>query len=113
MKIVLAILITIHGIIHLFGFLKAFGIVEFNAIAHPISRTFGLIWLLTFVLFAITTVLMLYYFEYWWTVGMLAAIISQFLIFNYWSDAKFGTIANVIILGATIIACSTVQFKLK
>ena len=50
MRIALIILIGIHGIIHLFGFLKAFGISEFNAITQPISKTFGLVWLLTFIL---------------------------------------------------------------
>lgn len=113
MKIGLAMLIAIHGIIHLFGFLKAFGISEFNAISNPISKTFGLIWLLTFVLFAITIALMLYTIDYWWAIGIVALMISQFLIFNYWSDAKFGTIANVIILLATVIAYSTFQFKNK
>lgn len=113
MKIGLTILTAIHGIIHLFGFLKAFGVVEFNSITHPISRTFGLIWLLAFLLFAITIVFILYYFKYWWAIGIVAIIISQFLIFNYWSDAKFGTIANVIIIGATIIAFSTFRFNNK
>lgn len=113
MKIGLAILITIHGIIHLFGYLKAFGISEFNALTHPISKTFGLFWLLTFVLFAITMVLRLYSFDYWWVIGIVAVITSQILILNYWSDAKFGTIANVIILVATIIAYANLQFKNK
>lgn len=113
MKLGLTILIAIHGIIHLFGFLKAFELSEFNAIAHPVSKTFGLIWLLAFVLFAITLVSMLYTFNYWWAVGTVALVISQILIFNYWSDAKFGTIANVVILFATIIGYSTFQFKNK
>lgn len=113
MKIGLAILVAIHGVIHLFGFFKAFGISEFNAISHPISKTSGLIWLLTFLLFAITAVLMLYHFDYWWAVGIVALLVSQVLIFNYWSDAKFGTIANVIILLAAITAYSTLQFENK
>ncbi len=113
MKVSLAILIAIHGIIHLIGFFKAFGILEFNAITHSISKTFGLVWLLTFVLFAMTIGSMLCYFEYWWAIGVIAIILSQFLIFNNWSDTKFGTTANIMILGATIIAYSTFQFKNK
>ncbi len=91
MRIALTILIGIHGIIHLFGFLKAFGISEFNAISQPISKTYGIFWFLTFLLFAITIILKLIHSDYWWLSGFLAVIISQVLIFNYWSDAKFGT----------------------
>lgn len=47
-------------------FLKAFGISEFNAISQPISKTFGIVWLLTFTLFAITIVLLIAKSNYWW-----------------------------------------------
>jgi len=111
MRTALTILIGIHGIIHLFGFFKAFGISEFNAISQPISKTYGIFWFLTFLLFAVTVILILIHSDYWWLSGFLAVIISQALIFNYWSDAKFGTIANVIILLATIIGYSSFNFK--
>lgn len=111
MRIALTILIGIHGIIHLFGFLKAFGLSEFNAISQPISKPFGLIWLLTFALFAISTVLLIVQSNYWWIIGFVGVIISQILIITYWNDAKFGTILNLIILVSTIIAYSTFSFK--
>jgi hypothetical protein len=104
---------ALHGLIHLFGFLKAFGISEFNAISHSISKSFGIVWLLTFVLFAITTVLFIVQSNYWWYSGIVGVILSQFLILNYWSDAKFGTIANVIILLVSIIGYSDYNFKEK
>ncbi len=113
MRIALTILIGIHGIIHLFGFFKAFGISEFNAISQPISKTYGIFWFLTFLLFTITIILKLVHSDYWWLSGFLAVIISQLLIFNYWTDAKFGTVANVIILLATIIGYSSFNFKHK
>lgn len=113
MRIALTILIGIHGIIHLFGFFKAFGISEFNAISQPIPKAFGIIWFLTFLLFAITVILIVVHSNYWWITGFLAVIISQVLIFNYWSDAKFVAIANVIILLATIIGYSSFNFKDK
>jgi len=113
MRIALTILIGIHGIIHLFGFFKAFGISEFNAISQPISKTYGIFWFLTFLLFVITVILILVHSDYWWLIGFLAVLISQVLIFNYWSDAKFGTVINVIILLATIIGYSSFNFKHK
>ncbi len=113
MKTGLALLMAIHGTIHLFGFLKAFEVADFSTITHPVSRAFGLIWLLAFVLFAAALVLKFYCFERWWAIGSVAVIISQFLIFNYWFDAKFGTIANIIILGVLLVAYSTFQFNKK
>lgn len=113
MRIALTILIGIHGIIHLFGFFKAFDISEFNAISQPISKIYGVLWFFTFLLFAITIILILVHSNYWWFSGFLAVIISQMLIFNYWSDTKFGTITNVIILLATVIGYSSFNFKDK
>ncbi|UWX53785.1 hypothetical protein NYZ99_11605 [Maribacter litopenaei] len=113
MRTAVTILTGIHGIIHLFGFLKAFDISEFNTISQPISKTFGVVWLLTFVLLAITTTLLIFQSNYWWLSGFLAVVVSQILIFNYWSDAKFGTIANLIILVSAILAYSNFSFKNK
>ena len=111
MRIVLTILIGIHGIIHLFGFLKAFGTSEFTTISQPISKTIGIIWLLTFVLFSITTILFIAESNFWWIIGILGVVFSQFLIIDFWNDAKFGTLANIVILLTTIIAYSNFSFK--
>tara|TARA_R110002072_G_scaffold58432_10_gene149042 strand:+ start:720 stop:1832 length:1113 start_codon:yes stop_codon:yes gene_type:complete len=113
MRIAVSIIIGIHGLIHLFGFLKAFGIAEFNSISQPISRNFGVLWLLGFILFTISTIMLLSQLNQWWIIGIIAVLISQFLIINYWSDSKFGTIANVFILLAIIIAYSSFSFKNK
>ncbi|EZH74291.1 hypothetical protein ATO12_15610 [Aquimarina atlantica] len=111
MRIVFILLIAAHGFTHLFGFLKAFEIAEFNTINQPISKASGLFWLLTFLLFAITIIMVLIRSEYFWVCGLLALIISQILIFMYWSDAKFGTIVNLIILLVILVAYSDYSFK--
>ena len=111
MRKALVLLIAIHGIIHLFGFFKAFGISEFNAITQPISKTYGVVWFLVFLLFGVTVILKLIQSDYWWLSGFLAVILSQLLIINYWSDAKFGTLANLIILIAVLIGYSSFSFK--
>ncbi len=36
--------------------------------------------------------------------AVVAVLLSQFLIFGQWQDAKFGTLLNVLILGAAILA---------
>lgn len=111
MRITLVILIGIHSFIHLFGFLKAFDFLNFNAINQPISKTFGVIWLLTFLLFIFTITQYFTHSKYWWAYALFSLIISQVLIFNSWSDTKFGTIINVIILILTISAYANYHFK--
>lgn len=106
MRTALTILIGIHGIIHLFGFLKSFGISEFNAISKPISKPFGIIWLMAFLLFITSAILFLSQYDFWWVIGILAVFVSQFLIIIYWKDAKFGTILNLIILTLILMAFS-------
>ncbi|MCJ8163276.1 hypothetical protein MKJ04_00370 [Pontibacter sp. E15-1] len=113
MRIAFITVIGLHGIIHLFGFLKAFGLSEFNAISEPISKPFGIIWLLTFILFAVVVFLLSIQSHYWWKIGSVGVIISQFLILNYWSDAKFGTIVNLIIFVSIVLAYLTFRFKSK
>jgi len=41
--------------------------------------------------------------RHWWLMGFLAVIHSQILIFYSWKDAKYGTVANIIILVVAII----------
>jgi hypothetical protein len=113
MRIALILIIGMHGIIHLFGFLKAFGIAEFNAISQSISKSQGLIWLATFILFSIIFISIIYKLNYWWLIGFIAVISSQLLIVIHWSDAKFGTIANIILLVASILAYANFNFKNK
>jgi hypothetical protein len=113
MRTAISILIAIHGIIHLFGFLKAYKLAEFNAITQPVSKTYGLLWLLSFLLFTLTIIFYVFQYQYWWLFGFMAVISSQVLIFNYWSDAKFGTIANVIILFLVILGYSSFRFNQK
>ena len=49
--------------------------------------------------------------EGWPVLAILAAIVSQIVIFAIWSDAKYGTMANVIILIVAVIALGTERFE--
>jgi len=51
MRTILIIIIGIHGVIHLFGFLKAFEIFAFKNLSQTITKPIGVLWLITFVLF--------------------------------------------------------------
>lgn len=103
-NILFLLLLVLHGLIHFAGFFKAFGIGDFKDIEGEMSKIVGLIWLAAGILFLVTTLLYVIDQRYWTWVGLLSVLVSQLLIFTAWSDAKYGTIANVILLVPMLIA---------
>lgn len=97
MKLLLAILLLVHGLIHLLGFLKAFGISQYPMLSGQFGRVHGLIWLLSFLLFLLTAITMYFNQRLWPWLGLLAIIISQILIAISWADAKYGTWVNLLL----------------
>lgn len=111
MRLVLILLMSLHGFIHLMGFVKAFNLSEIKALNLPISKPLGIVWGISFLLFAILILMYAMKNPYWWLIGFLAVFISQLLIIHFWQDAKFGTIANVIILLAVIAGYGNWSFE--
>lgn len=97
-RIVFVIFVLIHGAIHLLGFLKAFNFAKINQLSGSISKQNGFIWLIAGLLFGVSMVFFLLKNERWWLIGSIAIVISQLIIILFWQDAKYGTIANIIIL---------------
>ena len=95
------ILIT-HALIHLLGFLKAFQLAEINQLTQSISKPLGVLWLLALILFLASAIQLISNHNLWWITALAAVILSQVLIILFWQDAKFGTIANIIILLSVI-----------
>jgi hypothetical protein len=110
MRIAFLILVIGHGLIHLLGFVKGYGLSEVKDLTQPISKPVGVVWLVAFILFAIVALLFALKNAQWWVLGVIAVVVSQVLIMYFWQDAKFGTIANVIILLVTIIGYGTWHF---
>ena len=98
MKLIFAALMLIHGLIHIAGFSKAFNYGGTKQLTTPISKNAGALWMLATLLFIIASVLFYMKKEYWWMMGTVAAAFSQLVIIMSWKDAKFGTIANVLIV---------------
>lgn len=98
MRTIIFIFILIHGLIHLMGFVKAFGLAEISELTLPISRGWGLLWLAAALTLATAGVLWFLQMEIWWIAAITGVILSQILVFIYWQDARFGTIPNVIIM---------------
>jgi len=107
MRYAFAFLLLAHGLIHLMGFAKAFKYADISQLTQPISRTAGAFWLLAAVLFLMATAMFFLQKDNWWMFAVPAVLLSQGLIFSSWQDAKFGTIANVLILIATIVGYGT------
>jgi len=103
-RIAFVIIIGLHGLIHLLGFAKAFGLAEIRELTQLVSKPMGALWLLSAVLFLATGLVYTTGSSHWWLLGIAATLISQVLIAYFWKDAKFGTLPNVLILLVSVIA---------
>lgn len=111
MRTIFGFLLLIHGFIHLMGFIKAFELADISVLSHGISKPTGMLWLLTTLLFLVTTSLFFLKKDLWPILALVSVLVSQFLIVMYWKDAKFGTIANIIILLVSIPAYGNYKFS--
>ena len=97
MRQIFVIFLVMHALIHLLGFLRAFNLFIPPNPLPPISRPFGMAWLLAFVLFGFYIIMFIYKDTNWWVYGFIASIVSQLLVIRFWKEAKFATIANIIV----------------
>lgn len=110
MRVFFLILVVAHGLIHILGFLKAFGFAEIKELTLPVSKFWGLLWLLVTLFFLIYGIMFFTAYTYSWLFGLIALVISQVLIISFWADAKVGTVPNVIILLVVISAVAGFRF---
>lgn len=111
LRVFFGLLMLFHGLIHLMGFIKAFQLAEIEQLTLPISKPAGMFWLVACFLLVIAGAVYFSDKNWWWMVGALGVVISQVLIIIYWQDAKFGTIANIIILLICLPAYGNWSFK--
>ena len=110
-KLAFIVLLLGHGLIHLLGFLKAFDLAQVNELTQEISRPLGFLWLLAALLFAVTAAAFAFKKHWWWATAIVAALLSQILIFTAWQDARVGSIANLIILVVALLQMGSVRFE--
>ncbi len=101
----------LHSLINFMGFAKAFNYANFSQLTKEISKPMGVLWCVTATLFVLCVILFLFKKDVWVYFALIAILFSQYLIVNNWQDAKFGTIANVIILLFIIIGIFQMNFK--
>lgn len=102
MKWLIIACLVVHGAIHSIGFLKAYGLAELPQLKRPISPARGRLWLAAAVLVLITAACLAFAPRVGWMVGAAALVVSQAVIVTSWSDAKFGTLANAVLLFAVV-----------
>ena len=107
----LLITLCLHGLIHLMGLAKAFDLAAVQALTKPISKPMGLTWALGAMLFLFAAILLFRHSDPWWMPALAALITSQVLIMLHWHDARFGTIANVLVLLSVVAGASVWSFR--
>jgi hypothetical protein len=102
MKAFLVIVLVLHGLVHFLGAAKAFGIADLPQLTQPVSRGAGFAWLAAGLAMLAAAVVLVSAPGAFWVLGLVAVVLSQAMVVSAWSDAKFGTVANVIVLAAVV-----------
>ena len=110
-KNIFAFIILVHGLIHLMGFAKSFDYGHMTQLTKEIPKPLGIIWLIVAALFVATTIMLIAKNESWPLTALIAVVVSQVLVITTWQDAKFGTVANVIILIVAVFTLTAQHFE--
>jgi hypothetical protein len=111
LKYTFVFIVLFQGLIHFMGFSKAFDYGTWPLLIRDISKPMGILWFASGLLFIIATVLYLIKKDSWVIIALIALFLSQLLIINNWHEAKFGTIANVLILIVVVLGLFQIKFK--
>lgn len=117
-RLLFAVPLVIHGLIHLMGFSKEWNLGPPSMLkrkttvplTRAVAKAAGLLWLSACLLLLGTAVLYLMQKDWYWMVGIAGVGLSQVLILLYWRDAKYATILNAIILVILILARAQSNF---
>jgi hypothetical protein len=103
MSLLFAIFLVVHGVLHLMGVAKAFQVAEIPRLTQSLSQPLGVLWLLAAGLLFTTAGALFTWPRGWRAVGAGAVVLSQFAIATSWMDAKYGSIANVVVLAGVVL----------
>ncbi|MGC9471801.1 MAG: DUF6920 family protein [Bacteroidales bacterium] len=118
MRILFFIIVMVHGLIHLMGFVQGWDLGKIDQLSgntlFPLNKTLlraaGAGWLLATLLFLTAGAGYILEKDWWCIPAMAGVILSQILIVLYWQDAKFGTATNLIILTVAIVGLGNRTF---
>ena len=118
MRVAVAVLLVVHGLVHLLGFVKAWRIAPVpqlsGATLFPLpasaERPVGLLWLLACLALVGAAAMLLAGGASWWILAAGGVALSQLLVVHAWPDAKAGTVANVLLAAAVVVAAAQARF---
>ncbi len=113
METAIALLIVLHGLIHLIGFGKAFHLAEITRLAKPITKPMGTAWLAACLFLVTGGIAYFMKIPLCWTAIGAGIVISQLLIIAYWQDAKAGTMVNILLLPVLVTSFGVWDFEKK
>ena len=119
MRLGLTILIVLHGAIHLVGFLKWSRLATVQQLKGrtvvPLTaagdRAFAILWLVALLALLAAAGLRFVRHDAWWVPALGGVVLSQGLIVFAWHDARFGTVANLLILVPAVVAAAHTRFS--
>lgn len=111
LRLLFTAFLIMHGLLHVLGFLKAFRLKEVTQLTMPISRFWGVLWLMAALLFLAYALAYLPRYRFAWLIGFPAIFLSQFLILIFWQDAWAGSLANLLILLVLIVSLASYRFS--
>ena len=94
--------LTLHALMHLLVGARACGYAVLPQLATPTSRAMGVAWLLAALLLLAAAVVLWTAPRAFWVVGATGLAVSQLLIFASWDDARWGTLANALVLAMVV-----------
>ncbi len=105
---------VLHGMLHLIGFAQ-----EWNTrfsdkaaeLAANSSRLAGICWLAAALLFIAAALCYLFRRDWFWIPAAVALVLSQALILAYWSEAKYGTVINMVLLVIVAVSAAAMRFN--
>jgi hypothetical protein len=106
------ILLIGHALIHLMGPVDIWGVADLEqlsgepsiAVAAIPTEVLAIVWLLPLALLMAAGVAVLTRRAWWRPIALIGAASSQLAIMFWWDDASAGTIANLLVLAAVVLA---------
>lgn len=102
MRFIVALVLVVHGLIHLIGVAKAFRLAELPQLTQPISLMMGWLWFAATLLLLAASGSLYLGPRWWWLMALAGAVVSFVAIVPSWTDAKFGALANGFVLVAAV-----------
>lgn len=117
LRVGFAVLLVLHGLAHLPGFVKAWGLTPLPEIKSSDlfdslrgQRWIGVLWAAACAAQLGSAALLLAGSPRWWMAAAATLLLSQLLIIGAWSSARAGTMANVLLVPPLVLAAAMSLF---